>query len=210
MNTKTVLIFLGALAVLLGIFSFFAVFGSPTGSYSISGMTSGTGTLGAFASSSFAFATSTATSSLPGIGSISGNGGPTGPFASTYATPPLSWPQGQSTVSITGIALQGNEMTFTLSVQTGAAPECVPLGLRLVADEEGDLNPPDPTSFSFPDSGNCNGAPNQTYANQTTTFMVDPTQLPLLFTTGGASNIFFEIATTSANGLNVVFPGTSG
>ncbi len=101
-------------------------------------------------------------------------------------------------------------MTFTLTVQTGQSPECVPLNLRLVADEQGDLEPPNPASFAFPDSGNCNGAPNQTFANQTTTFTVDPTAIPLLFTTGGSSNIFFEIATSSDNGLNVLFPGPNG
>ena len=101
-------------------------------------------------------------------------------------------------------------MTFTLSIQMGTDPECVPLNLRLVADEEGDLDPPTPASFSFPDSGNCNGAGGQTYENQQAAFTVDPTMLPLLFTTGGTSNIFFEIATTTADGLTVVFPGTSG
>jgi len=101
-------------------------------------------------------------------------------------------------------------MTFTLAVQTGAASACVPLNLRLIADEAGDLEPPVPASFAFPGSGNCNGAPSQSYANQTTTFTVNPANFPLLFTTGGTSNIFFEVATTSRNGLNIDFPGTSG
>jgi len=208
---KTTLIFFGSLAVVLGIFAYFAVFGAPTGSYAVSPIDNASGT--DITSSSFTFASSTSSSTAlgdAGAASSSTSGGATGTFGTSFGTPALSWPEGQSKISITALSLEGGQMTFTLSVQTGAAPECVPLNLRLVADEQGDLDPPNPASFSFPDSGNCNGAPGQTYTNQTTTFAVDPTALPLLFTTGGTSNIFFEIATSSGNGLSVDFPGTSG
>ncbi len=206
---KITLIFLGSIAVILGIFAYFAVFGPPTGSYAINPLDNTPN--GSNGSSSLNIASDTmlgiATSSLGVPPTASGS---LSTFGSSFATPPLTWPEGQSKIGITAISLEGNQMTFTLTIQTGASPECVPQNLRLVADEQGDLNPPNPASFSFPDSGNCNGSPNQTYTNQTTTFMVDPTTLPLLFTTGGTSNIFFEIATTTGNGLNVVFPGTSG
>jgi len=216
---KTTLIFLASLAVVLGIFAYFAVFGPPTGSYSVSPNSTSTDT-----SSPFVFASSTASSTAGtvsgGTASSTGGAGGTGAggsgastptaFGTSFATPPLSWPQGQSKISIKAVTIEGDAMTFTLTVQTGGAPECVPLNLRLVADEQGDLAPPNPVSFSFPDSGNCNGAPNQTYTNQTTTFAIDPTALPLLFTTGGSSNIFFEVATTTGNGLSIDFPGTSG
>ena len=195
---KTVLIFLASLAVALGIFAYFAVFGAPTGSYSVSPMINQSDI-----TSSSLLGETISTSSL------SASSG-TASFSTSFPTPPLVWPEGQSKISISAISLEDNQLSFSLSVQTGGAPECIPLNLRLVADEEGDLDPPNPASFSFPDSGNCNGAPNRLYANQAATFTVDPTTLPLLFTTGGASNIFFEVATTTGKGLQVDFPGTSG
>jgi hypothetical protein len=205
---KTTLIFLGSLAVVLGIFAYFAVFGAPTGSYAVNPLASATDTapslvLVPIASSTIATATApdaTASSSSPTASA----------FSTAFSESPLTWPESQAKISITALALEGNQMTFTFGVQAGAATACIPLNLRLVADESGDLDPPNPSSFSFPDSGNCNGAAGQTYANQTTTFTIDPANFPLLFTTGGASNIFFEVVTTTNNGLNIDFPGTSG
>jgi hypothetical protein len=210
---KTTLIFLGSLAVVLAIFAYFAVFGPANGTYNVNG---GVGTDTPIATSTqliLLTPTSTASSTTldDGNASSSTDSNDLGePLGTAFATPPLSWPEGGSKISINALSLEGNQMTFTLTVQTGQSPECVPLNVRLVADEEGDLDPPNPASFTFPDSGNCNGAPNETYANQTTTFTVDPTAFPLLFTTGGASNIFFEVTTSTDNGLNVLFPGTSG
>jgi hypothetical protein len=208
---KTTLIFLGSLAVVLAIFAYFAVFGPADGTYSVNG---GVGTDTPIATSTqFILPTSTASSTALGSGNTSstdGSGAGGTELGTAFATPPLSWPEGGSKISINALSLEGNQMTFTLTVQTGQSPECVPLNIRLVADEEGDLDPPNPASFTFPDSGNCNGAPSETYANQTTTFTVDPTSFPLLFTTGGASNIFFEVSTSTDDGLNVLFPGTSG
>ena len=202
---KTTLIFLTSLAGILIIFAYFAVFGPPTGSYQVNGA----GTTSGIPSNPWIVSSSIMAMSGTPEGSSPASGGG-GSFASTFPTSPLTWPEGQSKISITGVSLQGSQMAFTLSVLTGGALECVPLNLRLVADEAGDLDPPTPASLSFPDSGNCNGAPGKIYANLTATFTVDPTALPLLFTTGGSSNIFFEIATTTANGLEVDFPGTSG
>ena len=217
---KTIFIFLVSLAVILGIFAYVSVFGPPTGSYAVSPLESATGSA---ISSSSLLGQITSTSTTLNFGptstiAISGSSTtasstsqtPTGPFGTSFGTPPLSWPEGQSKISVQAISMEGNQMTFTLGVQTGPAPQCVPLNLRLIADEEGDLDPPNPASFSFPDTGNCNGTPSHTYTNQSTTFTIDPSMLPLLFTTGGVSNIFFEVATTTGNGLNVLFPGTSG
>lgn len=201
---RTTLIFLGSLAVILAIVTYFAVFGSPTGSYAVTPLGNASNT---FTSSTFPYASSTPSSTPVGGGNASSS---TAVFGTAFTTPALIWHEGQSTISITAVALSGNQMTFTMIVQTSASPECVPLNLRLVADEQGDLDPPIPASFSFPGTNNCNGAPNQTYTNQTTTFTIDPTKIPLLFTTGGSSSIFFEVVTSTNNGLNVVFPGTSG
>jgi hypothetical protein len=208
---KTTLIFLGSLAVVLAIFAYFAVFGPADGTYSING---GVGTDTPIATSTqFILPTSTASSSigLEGInGASSTETGADESMGSTFSTSPLTWPETGATISINAVALEGMQMTFTLTIQTGQSPACIPLNLRLVADEEGDLDPPNPAAFTFPDSGNCNGAPNETYTDQSTTFTLATTTFPLLFTTGGASNIFFEVATSSNNGLDVLFPGTSG
>jgi hypothetical protein len=207
---KTTLIFLVSLAVILAIFAYFAVFGPPTGSYAVSPIGNSSDTqivssslLGEITSTSSILSMATGTTMNAGVSSSA-------TFGSSFATPALAWPEGQSKIEITAASLEGSQMTLMLTVQIGASPECVPLNIRLVADEEGDLNPPNPASFSFPDSGNCNGTPNQTYANQTAIFTVDPTMLPFLFTTGGISNIFFEVVTTTNNGLNIILPGTSG
>jgi hypothetical protein len=208
---KTVLIFLVSLAVILGIFTYFAVFGNASGTYAVNPEPTSSSSY-SVTSTVLILPTTTASSSgslMTDNASGSAATADTETYGSSFTTPALTWPEGQAQISITALSLQGTQLAFTLSVQTGAAPECVPLNLRLVADEEGDLDPPSPAAFSFPDTGNCNGTPNETYANQPATFTVDPTAMPLLFTTGGASNIFFEIATTTGNGLNVLFPGTS-
>lgn len=206
---RTTLIFLVSLAVVLGIFAYFAVFGAPTGSYAVNPLGNASDT---DASSSLLVLTPLPSSTLTIASTTAAADTSTsiGTFGTAFATPPLTWPEGNSHISIMAVSLEDTLMTFTLSVQTGATPACVPLNLRLVADEEGDLDPPNPASFSFPDTGTCNGTPDQNYENQTTTFAVDPTALPLLFTTGDASNIFFEVTTTTNNGLSVIFPGTSG
>jgi hypothetical protein len=218
-DLKLTLIFLGAVAFVLAIFAYFAVFGN-SGTYAVTPLTSSTTAIAT--STMLILPSSTASSSFGfGIGNFIGGststgsaGGATngigGPYGTVFSESPLTWLESGAHISISAVSLEGNAMTFTLSIETGGELACVPLNLRLVADEAGDLDPPTPTAFSFPDSGNCNAAPNETYGNQTTTFTVDPTALPLLFTTGGSSNIFFEVATTTGDGLSVDFPGTSG
>jgi hypothetical protein len=215
-DLKTSLIFLCTVAVILGVFAYFAVFGN-SGTYAVNSFPSSTGAIAT--STTLTLPSSTASSSFGfDIGNViggatssaSGTAANGGPYGTVFSQPALTWPESGAHISINAVSLEGGAMTFTLTVTNGGQLACIPLNLRLVADEAGDLNPPSPAAFSFPDSGNCNAAPNQTYTNQTADFTVDPTALPLLFTTGGASNIFFEIATTTNDGLSVDFPGTSG
>jgi hypothetical protein len=216
---KTTLIFLTVLAVILGVFSFFAVFGNSSGTYAITPSPSDASSTGFnIPSSSIALASSTmddTSSSFAGSSSdifanASGTATSTDFYGSAFPTPALSWTDGGATFDITAVALQGTQLSFTFTIQMGASPACVPLDLRLVADESGDLQGPATPSFSFPDSGNCNGAANEMYTNQTVNFTVDPANLPFLFTTGGPANIFFEVVTTTANGLNIDLPSTAG
>jgi hypothetical protein len=208
---KTTLIFLGSLAVVLGIFAYFAVFGAPTGTYTVTS-SGATGTpisdsSSTFATSSISVASSTGIAGATNTTTASGT--PTA-YGNSFAASPFSWSEASSEIYITAASLEGSQLTFTFSVQMGAAPQCIPLNLRLVADEEGDLDPPNPISFTFPDSDNCNGSANELYQNQTTTFTVDPTALPLLFTTNPTSGTFFEVSTTTSDGLQITIPGTSG
>ncbi len=212
---RNALIFLWSLAIILGIFTYFIVFDATSGTYGVNPTpsdtigTMATGTFTGTPGSSSSILAANATSSLLGAGAASGTASTTF-FGSAYATPPLSWNDGGAAFSVTAASLQGTQLSLTLSIQIGASPTCVPLDLRLVADESGDLQAPDTPSFSFPDSGNCNGGPGETYNNQTVNFTVNPAGMPLLFTTGGSADIYFEIATTTANGLAVQFPSTSG
>jgi hypothetical protein len=118
--------------------------------------------------------------------------------------------EGNETISIAAANLNGSQLTLTLSVQMGSVAECVPLNVRLVADEEGDLTAPLTAQFTFPDTGTCEGTPGVTYNDQQIVFNVDPTTLPLIFTTGGTSNKFFELSTTPQGGITITPPPTSG
>ena len=109
-----------------------------------------------------------------------------------------------------GATLQGNQLTLNLAIAMGNIAQCIPLNIRMLQDEQGDLAAPITPQFTFPESGACTGAPGATYTDQQVVFTVDPTMFPLFLTTGGASNIFFQIATTTAGGLTVNVPQKSG
>lgn len=202
---KTALIFLSTLALVLGAFTYVSVFGGTSGSY-------GVGPLPINANV-FAAATSSSSATLPpgtATSTPAGTAGSPNFYGSAYRASPITWSDGGATFAVKAASLQENQLTFTLDVQMGGSPACVPLNLRLVADESGNLQGPAEPGFSFPDSGNCNGAPNTDYPNETATFAVDPAKLPLIFTTGGEKNIFFEVSTTTANGIDIALPSTSG
>jgi len=136
-----------------------------------------------------------------------------GTFASTFSAPyPVAWSEGQSRFAISGATLTGSSLTLTVNVTTGDLPQCVPIDIRLVSDEQGDMAAPtSPSSMNFPLSATtCEGTPNTFYANQPLTFTVDPATAPFLLMTGGASNVYFEVSTTTAGGVDVAFPQQSG
>ena len=211
---KRALIILASVAVLLGIVTFFVVFYSG-GTYVVSSplpsnssFVSSTAEL-AQASSTTGSSTSTASSTLNGNAS-STSSSTFQEYASSYSVPPITWIEGNETLGITSATLSGSQLTLGISVAMGAVSECVPMNVRLVADENGDLTPPLTTQFSFPDSGTCVGTPGATYSDQEIVFTVDPTTLPLLLTTGGTSNSYFEVATDTTGGLDITPPPTSG
>ncbi len=221
MNLKTVLIALSSLAGLLFIITFYVVFYGTGGTYVVSStlgpdaaiFSSSTTSTVPFASgitasgtvsSTLAFASSTTPSSTGAGGTLSATS--TGVEAGTGAAP-ITWTQGNETMSITGASISGVQLTLDVQVAMGAISECVPLNLRLIADEQGDLSPPVTPQFTFPDTGTCNGTPGETYSAQPIVFaLTNPGVFPIVLTTGGTANILFEIVQNPDGSLNVQLP----
>lgn len=194
---KTALIILSAVAVVLGTITFFVVF-YPTGSYAPVAVRNPN------PPTSLASSTSTSTATSTPTGDV---------FASDYPPPyPVAWTEGHETFSITGADLRKNVLRLTLAIQMGNVPECVPLSLQLITDETGAFKAPDsPVNavFAFPDTQSCNGRPGAAYS-EPVAFSVDPASAPFTLTTGGTANIFFQVATTSAGGVEITLPSQSG
>ena len=220
---NTVLVVLISAALALGILTYFVIF-LPSSSYLpvIIKPDQGTTSFGTFATStptsSLGFSsTSIASSVFPGgvpiASGTSTPSNPTGTYSSEYTAPyPVSWSEGNEQFSVIGASLQGNQFTLNLAIQMGNLPECVPLNVRLIADEMGTMKTPDSppnTAFVFPDTQNCDGTPGATYS-EPLIFTVDPLAPSYLFTTGGASNIYFTAATSTGNSIDVSLPSHSG
>ncbi len=215
MDLKKILIVFASIAAILGVAAIFVVFYNPNISVIPGNTTS---------SSLFSVMKNNVSSTIKGIGNaFSGNQSSTTAtenqsttaaitqFSNTYAWPyPLQWTEGESTLVITSAAIQENKLTLGVVVHIGNTSECVPANIGLVIDESGNLGTPTPSQFSFPDTNSCNGTANMTYDPQIISFTLDNTITPpLLLTTGGASNIFFEIATTTSGGINISLPATT-
>lgn len=217
MNGKMSLnILLGALvciALVLGVMAYIVIFGAGT-------QVIQPNTIGGSASSSvtmFVFPSSTASSSLVAAtnATSSSNASTTAPgaFSSNFPAPyPVTWSEGQSAFAISGATLAGNVLTLMVNVMVGGIPQCVPINVRLISDEQGDMiAPTSPTQTNFPlSTSTCEGTPNTLYPGQPLTFTVNPANVPFLFLTGGTSNVYFEVATTTGGGLDVAIPQQSG
>ena len=199
------LIVLSAVALALGVLTAFVVF-FPSGSYRpvvLQGP-------GAVSFSNFPSATTTNTLS----GATTTASAAPGAFASEYASPyPVTWTEGRETFSVTGAAFQDNNLTLTIGIKMSDASECVPMNLRLIADEFGTERPPaapTSTTFTFPDTRNCAGTPGAIYSLPVT-FAIDASvTTPYLVTTGGMSNVLFNLATSTSGGVDIALPSTSG
>ncbi len=202
------LVVLSAAALALAVLAGFIVF-YPTGSYQpvVVQNHGATSSAAVLLPSSTALSTST-TSQTPVLPATVGG------FSSEYSSPyPVQWSEGGESFSITGAALQNNQLALSLAIKMGIVSECVPVNLRLVADEFGTLRPPSAppaSTFTFPDTQSCNGTPGATYS-ESAVFSIDPSIFsPFLLTTGGASNVFFSVATDTAGGVDVTLPSHSG
>ncbi len=206
------LVVLSAAALAFAVLAGFIVF-YPTGSYqpvvlqNRGATSSSTSSSTVLLPSSTTSSTST-TSPTPVLTATAGG------FSSEYSSPyPVQWSEGNESFSITGAALQNNQLTLSLAIKMGAVSECVPVNLRLVADEFGTLQPPSAppaSTFTFPDTQSCDGTPGATYS-ESVVFNIDPSiPAPFLLTTGGASNVFFNVATDTTGGVDVTLPSHSG
>ena len=219
MSLRKILLIIVVADLVLATIAYFVVFYNTPGTYEVAN--SPLPTSGAtFPSSSIALATTTAsstqTSTIPVSTSTVASGTTVGNpslsvYDTDYAVPyPVTWSESGATISVMGASLQGNQLTLKLAIAMGNTTQCIPLNVRLLTDEQGDLAAPVTPGFTFPESGGCQGAPGATYTDQQAVFTVGPTALPFFFTTGGTSNIFFQIATTSYGGLDVSVPQKSG
>jgi hypothetical protein len=215
MNLKNVLITLSIVAVILVAITFYVVFYGNSGTYVVSSdlgpnadifststtnvintstLAIATGTTSSAASSSLAVASDTTATSSIETGAV-----------------PITWTQGNETLSITNAAISGPQLTLGVQVAMGPVSECVPLNLRMIADEQGDLSPPITPQFNFPDSGTCNGTPGETYSAQPIVFtLANPGVFPVILTTGGTANILFEVDQNPDGSLTVQLPPSSG
>ncbi len=216
MDFKKAYIALGSAAVILLIIAYIVVF--APGTYELAGTNtngngSGTLSLGQLAQGG--------TSTLPAdSASSSASGsiafpipiGQSGVFVTNFSYPYIvNWSEGQNSFSITGAQVTATQIAFAVKVQVGSAGGCIPVNIGLVIDESGDIEPANQTQFTFPDTKSCNGTPGATYSKQTVTFSLSAvTPSPYLFTTGGASNQFFQVSTSTGSAVQIQLPSTSG
>ena len=114
-------------------------------------------------------------------------------------------------MSVTDASLSGSQLTLGVQVTMGSASECVPLNLRMIADEQGNLSPPITSQLTFPDTGSCSGTAGETYSAQPVVFtLTDPATFPVLFTTGGTANTLFEVDQNADGSLSVQLPPNAG
>jgi hypothetical protein len=204
MNLKTTLITLSCIAGLLIIITFYVVFYGSGGTYVVSSLS---GPDAEIFSTSTGMAVDEAASSTTSSTLAFASSSLLSASSSASGEPSVTWIQGNETLSVVNASVSGAQLTLGVQVAMGSAPECVPLTLRMIADEQGDLSPPITAQFTFPDTGTCNGTPGETYSAQPIVFTLsDPTTFPILLTTGGTANVLFEITQNPDGSLNVQLP----
>ncbi len=230
---KFTLITLASVAAVLGIITYFALFSGPQ--IIQPNQTSSTAQNYPQVAPSSTRATSSAFAGGGGLnggnssatGTSSGAGGASSSSSQVYQTTffapyPITWSEGQPQLAIMGAMLQADQLVLSVNIQMGPTAQCVPVNLRLITDEQGDMQAPSaPAAPNFPlaADGTCQGDAETSY-NESVTFTVNPATgagtgaaaatAPWLFSTGDPANGFFEIATTTAGGLQVTVPQKNG
>jgi hypothetical protein len=203
MNLKTILITLSCIAGLLIVITFYVVFYGGGGTYVVSStLGSDAGIFATSTATQVGGAASSTTSSTLALASSSASS-----TITSITAPAVTWTQGNETLSVINASASGSQLTLGVQVTMDSIAECVPLTLRLIADEQGDLSPPITSQFTFPDTGTCNGTPGETYSAQPIVFTLnDPATFPIILTTGGTANTLFEVAQNPDDSLSVQLP----
>jgi hypothetical protein len=120
----------------------------------------------------------------------------------SYTYNNVDWEDASTSFDLTGVAIGAvtstDQVALTFKINNTVSPSsqetsnCVPLYIRRVLDEQGDLQAPDQNTWTLPGDYCVQG--NQAYFNQIITFPIMASETSFLFTTGGTSNIYFEIA----------------
>ncbi len=217
---KLAFIVLISLAVVLGFITYFALFSGPQ--YVQPAETAQNTQVAPISIQPAASTTSSSMSAF--IGGTSSNVGASGigidnasaspVYQTMFSAPyPITWSEGEPQLSIMGATLQANQLILSVNIQMGQTAQCVPVNLRLITDEEGDMQAPDaPASPNFPlaPDGTCQGDSETAYSESVTFTINASTSMPFLLSTGDPANGFFEIATTTGNGLQVDVPQKNG
>jgi hypothetical protein len=203
MNLKTILITLSCIAGLLIVITFYVVFYGGGGTYVVSStLGSDAGIFATSTATQVGGAASSTTSSTLALASSSASS-----TITSITAPAVTWTQGNETLSVINASASGSQLSLGVQVTMDSIAECVPLTLRLIADEQGDLSPPITSQFTFPDTGTCNGTPGETYSAQPIVFTLnDPATFPIILTTGGTANTLFEVAQNPDDSLSVQLP----
>ena len=223
---KFTLITLVSVAAVLGIITYFALFSGPQiiqpnqasqNSQVAQTSTQATGSVRSTATSS-AFLTG---DGLNGNGTNSTSTSDTSSYQTTFSAPyPITWSEGQPQLAIMAAVLQTDQLILSVNIQMGPAAQCVPVNLRLITDEQGDMQAPSaPAAPNFPlaADGTCQGDAETAYS-ESVSFTVPSGAAangsdaggPWLFSTGDPANGFFEVATTTAGGLQITVPQKNG
>jgi hypothetical protein len=211
MNLKNILITLSIVAAVLVAITFYVVFYSGTGTYVVSSLTGSDAEIfGAGDTSTDIVASSTPSSTLALASSTATSTATSSSTAAPISVTPITWTQGNESMSVTDASISGSQLTLGVQVTMGSVSECVPLNMRMIADEQGDLSPPITQQFTFPDTGTCTGTAGETYSAQPVVFTLsDPGTFPILLTTGGAANVLFEVVQNPDGSLGVQLPPNS-
>lgn len=121
--------------------------------------------------------------------------------ATTYM-PPVPYKAGDEVYAIIFIF-----KIATIDTHNHEGGDCVHQNVRRIVNEAGDLSTPlEPMWYS---QGGCLSVLDATYDNVKLTFVVPESEQPFSFTSGGKSNIFFEVSMSDDGGVNVGLEPTS-
>ena len=137
---------------------------------------------------------------------------------------PVAWQESGATFSLIGISmgnmtiekglpeikkpnggayLQGEKayiLQLHLKISTTRAVDCLPLNIRRLINEEGNLLAPSVTQIWLP---GCSAQANQTYSDVRVPFVISPAEKEVIFTTGTLPKNFYSVKILDGNNVKV-------